>query len=446
MNRGNATYAKICISSFNFARNRFTGAYILLMQSKEWYIIDEVTKMRKLVSIAFSLLLLIGCSTGEREITSTDQSKRIYPVEVAQVHVKEISETIDLTGLALPNIYYPIITQTPALVEAVYVNVGDKVKKGDTLIALNKDAAEEQYNLAKKSVTQMQQLSKSSETMRDNTALEQYTSLQQELKTAMERSSALLEGMQTGAVTTLDLAQSTLEVSLLQARLAQAAALLQQGASLSNVQLDLQLAEAKQKLKQAELLLENMTIKAPIDGYISEVNAFENGIAIPNTPVATIIQIDPIKATFQLNSYQISKVKHGLRATINFEGLDENFQGIVSTVSPTVNTKTNTFEIEIPINNNYANIKGGMKAYAKLTIDKIPNALVIPVSAILYEDEKTFVFIAKDGKAIKQEVTLGFRSGNTHQVLNGINRSDVVVTAGKEKLTTGALIQVRKSD
>jgi HlyD family secretion protein len=203
------------------------------------------------------------------------------------------------------------------------------------------------------------------------------------------------------------------------------------------------LLDAKQKLKQAELLLENMTIKAPISGYISEVNVFENGIAVPSSPLATIIQIDPIYATFQLNSFQISKVAQGMPATVSFEGVSESFSGKVTTVSPTANLRTNAFQIQVPLANSNSLIKGGMKATAKLTIDEIQQALVIQADAIIYNDDETFVFIAKDNKAIKQKVTLGFRSGDYVQVLAGLTNGQLVITNGKERLTNNASIQVR---
>ncbi|OZM58267.1 hypothetical protein CIB95_01460 [Lottiidibacillus patelloidae] len=397
--------------------------------------------MKKLIFLLFFTSFLISCSS--KEITSEKIDKQVIPVDVMKVEKKELSETIELTGLATPGVIYPIITQTPSLVETVSIKVGDKVSKDDTLITLNKEAAQEQYDLAKKSVIQLEQLVNATDSSRGEQALQQFEQLQQELNEALKRSQALLEGLETGAVTALDLAQSTLEVSLKQAQVAQAAALLQQGTGVSMYQLEAQLLEAKQKLKQAELLLENMTIKAPISGYISEVNVFENGVALPNSPLAIIIQIDPIYATFQLNSFQISKVAQGMPATVSFEGVNEMFSGKVTTVSPTADVRTNAFQIQIPLANSDSLIKGGMKATANLTIDEIQHALVISADAIIYDNDETFVYIAEDNKAIKQKVTLGFRSGDLVQILAGLTNGQLVITNGKERLTNNASIQVR---
>jgi HlyD family secretion protein len=395
---------------------------------------------RLLVSLLF-IPLLISCNS--KEITSDKLDKQVIPVEVTKVDKKNLSETIELSGIATPSIIYPIITQTPSLVENVYVNVGDRVNKNETLLLLNKAAAQEQYDLAKKAVNQLEQLLNSTDSTRAEQALQQFQQLQEELNEAVKRSQALLEGLDTGAVTALDMAQSTLEVSLKQAQVAQAAALLQSGNGVSIYELQGQLAEAKQKLKQAEILLENMTIKAPITGFVADINVFENGLAVPNTPVATIIQIDPIHATFQLNSFQISKVTQGMKANVTFEGVNDTYTGSISSVSPTANIQTNAFQVEIPITNSDGNVKGGMKATAKLEIDEIQQALVIPAKSIIYIDDETFVYLAKDGKAIKQKISIGFRSGELVQVNSGLSHNQFVITNGKERVTDGASISVR---
>jgi HlyD family secretion protein len=401
-----------------------------------------VNTLKKIIILLIILPVLISCNA--KEITSDKLEKQVFPVKVAIVTKTNLSNTIELSGLAVPSLIYPILSPSPTLVEEVYIKVGDKVSKGDVLIKLNEDAAKEQYSLAKRAVSQLNELMRATQSTRGQQAIEQYDQLKKELDEAVKRSQALLAGMDTGAVTAFDLAQSTLEVSLKQAQVAQAAALLQQGSNLTTFQLESQLLEANQKLKQAEMVLENMSMKAPISGYVSELNVFENGITIPNRPAATIINIDTINATFQLNSYQVSNVEQGMSATVTFEGVENTYRGVVSTLSPTANVNTNTFQVQIPITNKEVKIKGGMKATAHLTVSQLEKAMVIPTEAIIYEDEQTYVFVVDNQKAIKKEITVGFRSGNLVQVISGLSEADKIITSGKERLTTGALIQVRK--
>ncbi|MFP3489143.1 hypothetical protein R0K20_16225, partial [Staphylococcus sp. SIMBA_130] len=103
-------------------------------------------------------------------------------------------------------------------------------------------------------------------------------------------------------VTAADVLKESLEVTIKQAQLSQAAAQVPSMSAGNVTQLETQLSETKASLNQAQDVLNATTIESPINGIVSQINAEENAAAVPSTPLAVVVNLNPIKATFQVNS------------------------------------------------------------------------------------------------------------------------------------------------
>ncbi len=395
-----------------------------------------------LLPAMFVLLFSTACS--QKEITSQNTESNKIPVTVAEVTEKNISDTIELVGLAVPETQVPLLTTSPLTVESVHVKIGDIVKKGDMIVSLDSEAATEQVTQAQSAVTELENaLSKMKEMQQaaeNQASLSDIPKLQEELNQSLEKSQALLDGVDTGAVTSLDLVQSTVDVMVKQAQLANAASQLQQMPTFNTMEMEAQLNQARQGLKQAQQMADATSITSPIDGIVSELNVVADGIASPNVPIGTVIQLEKIAATFQVNSYQVSKLKAGQDATISFEGLSDTFESKIETVSPTVNQQTNMFSVSIPISNSELSIKGGMRATAFVAVDNLEAQTVVPMDAILYEETNPYLYVIEEGKAVRKDVTTGFRDNEYMQIIEGLNKGQKVAVNGKERLKDGAEI------
>ncbi|NLP50725.1 efflux RND transporter periplasmic adaptor subunit [Bacillus sp. RO1] len=389
-------------------------------------------------------VLLISTACSQKEITSQNTESNKIPVTVAEVTEKNISNTIELVGLAVPETQVPLLTTSPLTVESVHVKIGDIVKKGDLIVSLDSEAATEQVVQAQSAVNELEnalsKMKEMQEAAESQASLSDIPKLQEELNQSLEKSQALLDGVDTGAVTSLDLVQSTVDVMVKQAQLATAASQVQQMPTFNTMEMEAQLNQARQGLKQAQEMADATSITSPIDGIVSELNVVNDGIATPNVPIGTIIQLDNIAATFQVNSYQVSKLKAGQDATVSFEGLTNSFESKIETVSPTVNQQTNMFSVTIPVSNSGLVIKGGMRATAYVAVDNLEAQTVVPMDAILYEEENPYVYIIEENKAVRQDVETGFRDNEFIQILKGITKGQKVAVNGKERLKDGAEI------
>ncbi|WP_161568305.1 efflux RND transporter periplasmic adaptor subunit [Anaerobacillus alkaliphilus] len=404
--------------------------------------------MKRIGLVIASLVFLASCST--KDITSESALGQQIPVDVISVQEMNLEQKLEISGQALPNTVIPLFTTTPLTVQDVFIKVGDKVTKGEQLLKLDDELLRSQVNQAQKAVTELEKGIATAKQMQKGakSSLAELEKLQIELENSLESSRQLIRGLtdENEEVSLLMIIQQSLETSLKQAELTQAAGLLGSLPQINVAELEMQLEIAKQNARQAQIAVDATTIKSPIDGIIAEINVSPNQIAPPNNSLVTVVNLSPIIATFQVNSFQVVQLKESMQAKIQIDGIQDQIDSYIQVVSPTINPQTNLFKVEIPITNTNENIKGGMRVTAFIDIGGIEKANVIPVDSILYDENSAYVFTVKDGIAKRNNVVLGVRSGDVIQVHEGIAKNDLIVTRGKERLTDGAEITVRNED
>ena len=77
--------------------------------------------------------------------------------------------------------------------------------------------------------------------------------------------------------------------------------------------------------------------------------------------------------------------------------------------------------------------------------DTYPNALVIPESAAVREDNATIVFVVEDGEAVRREVDPGLNGGGWLQIVDGLDLDDSIVLSGQARLRDGSRVLARSA-
>lgn len=388
--------------------------------------------------------MLVSCGTDD--ITSEQFDRQQIIVESEFITSNTIQQRIELSGQLLPNTQLPILSTLPLEVKEVHVEMGQKVEKGDVLVTLDDKEARRQLNQAKEVLAQLErslgQAQELNQSIRNNVKnLEQ---LQGDLQISIDRSRTLIEELDRNQLedSLVEMLQSSLEVSLKQAELAQAAS----SGALSPVntfEIEAQIQTAQNAVVQAEEAVQSTQVRSPISGVVSQLDVTKGQTSIPSHPLAIVSDITELKATFGANSFQITQLSPGLSATLSITGLDEEIESEISIVSPVVNPQTNTFTVTVPLKNDTMRLKGGMRTTAIFDLNQITEALVVPANAVLYEDGQPYVFVINENIANRQSVELGVREEDLIEVISGIEENQQVVTIGKERVTDGAEITIR---
>jgi membrane fusion protein, multidrug efflux system len=205
----------------------------------------------------------------------------------------------------------------------------------------------------------------------------------------------------------------------------------------------------KASLALARKALEDCYIYAPMEGIIAKrfIDPGEMVIessTIKNTPIVTIVDINPLRVKASLVEKNISYLKKGQKARVQVDAFPESiFAAELFNIYPVVEPETRTVDVEIHLPNPDYTLKPGMFARIGLLLGQ-KEVLAIPDEALIKESGtgNYYAFAVRDGKAERINLELGIRQDFKVEVLKGLMPGDQVVLKGKGKLQDSIPVKV----
>ena len=196
---------------------------------------------------------------------------------------------------------------------------------------------------------------------------------------------------------------------------------------------------------------EKASIKSPINGtvikkFLDEGSQVEPSVSpMMRLPVIMVANIDTVKVLVNVSEKYLGKLKEGAEARVKVDAYpDEVFLGEVTRIAPLVDLTTRTAEVEIEISNEGHRLKPGMFARVSLILEKKENALIVPIKAVLNENNRKFTFVINDKTAHKKEVKTGIYQKDSLEIVEGLKEADWVIIEGNYGLKDGAKVEIKK--
>jgi membrane fusion protein (multidrug efflux system) len=210
------------------------------------------------------------------------------------------------------------------------------------------------------------------------------------------------------------------------------------------------------QVAQQAATLAKKTIRAPFKGRLG-ISAVNPGQYLnPGNKIVTLQSLDPIYVDFYLpqqNLPQLNTEQDVIFTTDTFPGLI--FKGKITTINPIVDLSTRNVEVEATLANLDRKILPGMYGVVDIKTGSAKSHLTVPQTAISYNPYGNLVYILKEqGKdnggnplyvATQKFVTVGETRGDQIQVLKGLEKGDLVVTAGQLKLKNGSIVSINNT-
>lgn len=210
-------------------------------------------------------------------------------------------------------------------------------------------------------------------------------------------------------------------------------------------QVKLQLENAKNNLRSAQIYAGDVNIKASFSGIVNKKSVEPGSYANPGTELFEIVNVSTLKLKVNVDEKNIGSLKVGQSVKVLSPVLAEKeFTGKISFIAPKADASLN-FAVELEIQNNTANdIKAGMYGNAYFGDSQMENVLVVPRTAFVGSVSSNQIYVSKDGKAVLTKVVSGKTFGDYIEVLSGIEKGTQVITSGQINLTNGATIEIIK--
>ena len=323
-----------------------------------------------------------GNATGANIERSSGGGARL--VELAEVQSTRLKRTIDAVATTRARQAIEVVPLVAGRVIDIPVVAGQEVKKGDTILRLDDDI--ERANLA-----------------------EARAKLQQ-AHLALERAQVL---RQSNTVT---------------------AATLEQLKALE--------AAASAEIDRAERRLADRTLRAPFNGRVG-LTRVEVGARIDSDIVVTTLDdLSEVELEFLLPETVFGETRIGM--AVEAEGAafpGRSFSGKIASIDSRIDRASRTYKVRASVPNPERVLPAGM--FMRLVVvfsEKV--ALTVPEEAIIAEAADTFVYLAKDRKAVRRSVKIGQRQPGLVEIADGLVAGDTIVVRGIQRLRDGVAIRV----
>jgi len=393
-------------------------------------------KRRKRIIIGSVIVVIIVLIIGVA-VAFSHGSTKIDPSKLAKVEKGDLAKSVVATGKVEPITKVELKSKASGIVKKLYVEYGDRVKKGQLLAQLDKEeisAGVEQSRAAQQAAEANLTSAKADYERAKVDAEGPDVPL---LKRAYDRNLEMAKG---GVVSqsALDDAEKEYKMAVNKQNVARAQMIVLQA---KIAQAQAQVSQDDANLKQLEEQLSYTDVTSPIDGIVLSRDV-EIGDAVSSilvlgsgaTLVMTLGDTSQVYVKGKVDESDIGRVYLGQPARIKVESFkDKTFKGVVTKISPMGVEKDNvtTFEVRVSIDNPGGELKAEMTANAEIILDEHKSVLQIPEGAIIYDkDRNASVQVpdpkGKDGQK-KVAINIGISNGAKTEVLKGLKEGDQVI-------------------
>jgi len=208
---------------------------------------------------------------------------------------------------------------------------------------------------------------------------------------------------------------------------------------------DLAVAQARVDLARVEL--ERTRIRAPFDGVVGARLVSPGGRVAPKDALVQIDAIDRLQVTFAMSERGILVAREGAPVEVHVSPYPgEIFPGEVFFISPALDPETRRVIVKAWVPNAEHRLRPGLFANVDLEVGQRENALVVPESAVVFDQEGTYVW-RLDGEQVANRVPieLGLRKQGRVEVRLGLRPGDTIVSAGTHKVVEGKKVALAGS-
>ena len=183
-----------------------------------------------------------------------------------------------------------------------------------------------------------------------------------------------------------------------------------------------------------------VNVKAPISGYITRLDVRESENVESGTVLFTIGNNDRLKARLWVSEKDIAKVRSGMNASAIWEGYEINGKIVQTDLS--LNPEKQAFGAIAEFDNSSRKFKSGVTAKINIYVYENSAAFTVNSKYLMESGGERYLYIATGDTAVKREVKIGERSGQTVEIKSGLNTGDLIITEGSRFLAESGKIRI----
>ena len=399
----------------------------------------------RLVAIALVASAACSCEKGASGQAGAGRGGRgnrggaaAVATETVTVERMSIQREVDLSGTLLSPDQARVSSEVAGIVRDVPVQLGTEVRAGDALVRLEPRELQLALDRAEGQLHQIEaQLGINRTQDKQPPGDDQIASVRQAAANRDDARNTFKRAQQLhdrGLMSQVDFDTAETRLKVADANYQ---------AAVDNVQaLKATLQDRRAAWELAQKKLADAVIKAPVAGAVSERLVQPGEFIRENTPVATIVQVNPLKLKTAIQEKFAGLIHPGQAVAFAVEAFpSRTFGGRVAYVSPAVDQTTRTFPVEALVDNADRVLKPGFftKGVVRTHVDD--NVLAVPDDAISTLAGVSTVYVIENGKARQQQVALGARQEKLVEITSGLKGDELLATTNLSQLATGVSVR-----
>ena len=355
-------------------------------------------RMAALVPLVCLAVVLVFTACSQKEQT---HEERLVNIHVWEAQVRKVRPHLETTGTLKAYEEVLVSAEVDGIIKNILVDEGSVVKAGQLLAQIN----DTDYNLDRE---------------RTQAAMRQAQASLENARAEYGRKEALFKDE---LITRQQFDDISTRVSLAEA----------------------ELASVKATLAIAQERLARTKIYSPLNGAVKEKKLSAGDFVRNGMPVFQVISTNPLKLSFTVAEKDVARLKKDQEISFTVDAFpDKTFTGKVSLLYPNVEERTRTLQAEALVPNADRMLKPGYFARVQIFIEASRDAVVVPVTALLYDNATIRVFVVTAGKAEPRVVKIGNKYGEVVEITEGVQENEQVVVVGQNNLSEGVKVNVAR--
>lgn len=191
-----------------------------------------------------------------------------------------------------------------------------------------------------------------------------------------------------------------------------------------------------------------VSIVSPLSGAVAHADVRIGQVVEPQQQLVEIVDLSKVWAHGQVLETDMASVAEGMPVVLSVDALSgttpvgderagKSFASRIEHLGVMVDPESRSIHVHVPLDNKAGLLRPGMFGRLRITVASAKEAVVCPEEAVVHEGGRGYVLLQeRDGVFVRQPVTLGMRSENWVEVLDGLFPGDPVVTTGKHELSS----------
>ncbi len=200
-----------------------------------------------------------------------------------------------------------------------------------------------------------------------------------------------------------------------------------------------QLQRQRLALEYARRRVDELKVRAPVDGFIGSLSVANRSVVPVNTALMTLVDLSLLEVELEIPETYVADLGLGMNAEISIG--DTKALGKLSALSPEVVRNQVLARVRFT-GSQPAGLRQSQRVSARLLIEEKPNVLMVPRGPFVENEGGRFAYVVENGVAERRPIRLGATSISAVEILEGLKDGDKVVIAGTDSFENATRVSI----